>query len=179
MKEYSILQSEQIFVGRVITLKVDAITLPNGQTTKRETAHIADAAALLPIDADGMVHLVRQYRHSVRGMVLEIPAGLVDEGEDPEVCAARELEEEIGLKAGKIAKLCAFNGLIGASDSLVHLYIGTNLTIGKQNLDADEFISVEKFTIDECEKMIKNGEIIDAKTIMAIAYVRMMPELLE
>ncbi|MDR2167557.1 MAG: NUDIX hydrolase [Clostridiales bacterium] len=174
MKPYTTINSKEIFKGRAVHLVVDEITLPNGQTTFRETVHNHDAAAILPIDSEGDVILVRQYRHSVGRAVLEIPAGILDENEEPEICAARELEEEIGYKAGSLTKICAWQGSIGICSGKTYLFLAKNLIEGIQATDYDEFISVERYSLEECEKMVLSGEIVDGKTILAIFAYKAM-----
>jgi len=166
--EYNVIKSQEIFNGIAVRLVVDEITLPNGNTTTRETVHNRDAAIILPIDTDGSIYLVRQYRHSVQQLVLEVPAGIIDVGETPEQCALRELEEEVGLLAGKLKKICCYHGSIGICSGKMHLFLATEFSKGQQKLDFDEFLTIEKYSLDDCEKMIQTGEIIDGKTILAI-----------
>ncbi|MCL2575284.1 MAG: NUDIX hydrolase [Defluviitaleaceae bacterium] len=166
--DYKTISSQEVFNGRVMRVTVDEILLPNGKMSVRETVHNRDAAVVLPIDDDGGIFLVRQYRHSVRRLVLEVPAGVFDGNETPEQCALRELEEEIGLKANVLTKVCAYHGSIGICSGMMHLFIAEDFTQGMQNLDPDEFLTIEKYTVDECEKMIQNGDIVDGKTILAI-----------
>ena len=158
---YKIINSKEIFDGVAVRLTVDEITLPNGKTTSRETVHNRDAAIILPIDEDGGIYLVRQYRHSVRGLVLELPAGVIDKGETPEECALRELEEEVGLVAGRLEKICSYHGSIGICSGKMHLFLARDFSQGKQNLDPDEFLTIEKYPLSDCEKMIQSNEIID------------------
>ena len=172
---YEIINSKEIFSGIAVRLVVDEITLPNGKTALRETVHNRDAAIILPIDGDGGIFLVRQYRHSVRQLVLEAPAGIIDTDETPEQCALRELEEEVGLIAGKLEKICSYHGSIGICSGKMHLFVATNLTQGQQKLDPDEFLTIEKHSLSDCEKMIQTGEIIDGKTILAIFAYRALP----
>ena len=162
----------EIYNGRVVRLVVDEIDLPNGKKAKRETVHNPDYSAVLPVDCAGDIWFVRQYRHGVGQWVLEIPAGVIDPGETPEQCALRELEEEIGKRAGKLTKICAYHGNIGICSGKGHLYLAEELTEGKQNFDPDEFITVEKYSIPQVKQMIDNEEIICGKTIMAFyAYM--------
>jgi ADP-ribose pyrophosphatase len=168
MKPYTTINSKEIFKGRAVHLVVDEITLPNGKTSFRETVHNHNASAILPVDDKGNIILVRQYRHSVGRLVLEIPAGILDEGESPETCALRELEEETGFKASSLTKICAYHGSIGICSGMTHLFLAKHLTKGTVSLDFDEFLTVEKYSLAECEKMIDKGEIIDGKTVLAI-----------
>ena len=165
---YDILKSTEVFDGTAVRLVVYEILLPNGAIAKREIVHNRDAAVILPVGDDGDVYLVRQYRHSVRQMVLEVPAGIIDAGETAEQCALRELEEEVGLRAGHLVKVCEYHDSIGICSGKMHLFVATELTPGVQKLDPEEFITIEKHNLDNCKKMIQSGEIIDGKTILAI-----------
>ena len=168
MKPYTVISSKEVFKGRAVHLIVDKISLPNGETTLRETVHNHDAAAILPIDDEGNVYLVRQYRHSVGRLVLEIPAGIIDEGETAEDCAIRELEEEVGLKAQNLIKMCEYQGAIGICSGRTTIFLAKDLSEGRPCLDHDEFLTIEKYSLKDCENMILTGEIFDGKTILAI-----------
>jgi len=154
---------------------VDDVELPNGSVAKREIVLLHyEGVGILPVDDEGNVYLVRQYRHALGQHVLEIPAGTMDALEKPEECAARELEEEIGYRASKLTFVMAANNAIGVSNDRIHIYIAEGLTKTAQKLDADEFLTVEKYSLARCEEMIGSGEIFDSKTILAIfAYVGM------
>ena len=168
MKPYTVVNSKEVFKGRAVRLVVDKITLPNDETTLRETVHNHNAAAILPIDDNGDVYLVRQYRHALGREILEIPAGIIDDCEPPEICAHRELEEEIGLKAGNMTHLLDYHGSVGICSGKTHVFVAKDLTPGTVSLDYDEFITVEKYSLSDCLNMIKSGKIIDGKTILAI-----------
>lgn len=165
---YEIKSSTEKFKGHICSVKVDEITLPNGKIAKREIVVRGNAAAIVPIDNDGKIILVRQYRHAVGKEVLEIPAGMLEKDEDPKICAIRELEEETAYKASKITPVCAMHTSIGFSTEILYLYIAEELSEGTLNLDPEEFIVVEKYTLDEALNLIKNGEITDSKTIAGI-----------
>jgi len=178
MDSYKIVGREEIYTGRIVRVLLDDITLPNGKVAKREIVlHHHEGVGILPVDSDGGIFLVRQYRHPLFTHVLEIPAGTAETGESPETCACRELEEEIGYRAGKLTFLVAANNTVGVSNDKIHLYVAEGLTKTSQNLDADEFLEVEKYSMNDCERMIATGEIIDSKTILAIfAYKLMLRE---
>lgn len=164
----------EVYNGRVVRLVIEEISLPNGGKALREVVHNPDYSTVLPVDCQGNIYFVRQYRHSVGSEILEIPAGVIDAGETPEQCALRELEEEIGKCAGKLTKICSYHGNIGICSGKGHLFLAQELTDGKQNFDADEFISIEKYSLPEVKRMIDQQEIICGKTIMAIfAYMSM------
>lgn len=168
MKPYKILNSEIAFKGKVLSVKKDEITLPNGKTAFREVVLRGDATAVVPIDKDGNIILVRQYRHPALKELLEIPAGMLEEGEDPEICAMRELEEETSFKAEKLIHLTTMYPAVGFCTEKIYIYLAKDLTQGEFNLDEDEFISVEKYSLEEAINLIYSGDIIDSKTIVGI-----------
>ena len=177
MKPYTVINSKEVFKGRAVRLVVDKITLPNGETTLRETVHNHYAAAILPIDDEGNVYFVKQYRHALSREILEIPAGIIDDCEPPEICAHRELEEEIGFKAGSMTHLLDYHGSVGICSGKTHVYLAKDLTPGTLSPDYDEFITVEKYPLAVCLDMIRSGEIVDGKTILAIyAYKASLSE---
>ncbi|WP_317854068.1 NUDIX hydrolase [Chakrabartyella piscis] len=166
---YEVVNSECTHVGKIVRVTVDEITLPNGKTTYRETViRGASAGAVLPIMPDGKLLFVRQYRHAYAEMMLEIPAGILEDGETPEEGVLRELEEETGFKGGKVEYLCEMYPTVGFCDERIHMYIASDLTEGVQHLDADEFVEIETYTLEEALSMITNGQIKDGKTILAI-----------
>jgi ADP-ribose pyrophosphatase len=114
------------------------------------------------------MYFVRQYRHAADKLVLEIPAGMIEKDEKPEDAALRELEEETGLKAGKLTYVCDTYMAIGICTETVNFYIAEELKSGKQNLDIDEFIEIEKYSVDEAVKMVFEGKIEDVKTMAGI-----------
>lgn len=167
-KPYQIIDSELCLKGKVIDVKLDTITLPDGNTTKREVVVRGDATAIVPIDKDKNVILVEQYRHPALSMVLEIPAGMLEEGEDPKECAIRELEEETSFIAKDITHITTIYPAVGICTEKIHIYLATNLEQGNFNFDDDEFIEVKKIPLDKAIDMIYTGEIIDSKTIVGL-----------
>ncbi len=166
-----VLKSEKIYSGRTVDLRVDDVTLPNGHRTRLEVIHHPGASAVVPILADGRVVLIRQYRHAVGGELLEVPAGKLSPGEDPAACAARELEEEAGYRAGTLERLTTIVTTPGFTDERIHLFIGKNLERTSQKLDADEVLNVVVMSLDTAIEKILSGEIADAKSICALTYV--------
>ncbi|MBX3064305.1 MAG: NUDIX hydrolase [Anaerolineae bacterium] len=166
------LNSESIYSGRVIKLQVDSVELPNGQTSKREVIKHPGAVAMVPIDSDGRVIMVEQYRYTIGKMTLEIPAGTLKPDEDVVVCAERELQEETGYKPGKLVKLGAIYLAPGYSTELIHLFLATQLVESPLNMDEDEFIEVKRLSFSEIIAQIAEGKIQDAKTISAIMMAR-------
>lgn len=169
MEHYKIVKSEKLLEAKIIDVVRDTVTLPNGKTAEREVVYRGKAAAIVPIDDDGNIIFVKQYRHPYREYVLEIPAGVLEDDEtDPMNCAKRELEEETAYKTDDITFLMEIYPSAGYCKENLYLYLAENLKQGKQNLDEDEFVTVEKYDIDTAIKMIFTGEIKDAKTIAGL-----------
>jgi ADP-ribose pyrophosphatase len=162
-----IISSQKVFEGRVFNVTVD--TVREGELTyQREVVHHHGSAVILPVFDDGTVALVRQYRHPAVRYLLEAPAGTLAEGERPDAGAARELEEELGLVAGRMEKLSEFFVSPGFCEEKMWVFLATELTEGKQNPEEDEILEVVRLPIDEALEMISSGEIQDAKTIIAL-----------
>lgn len=161
-------KSERVFDGALLKVRKDTVALPNGKEAVREWITHPGAAAVVPILDDGRIAMVRQYRYPVDKVTLEVPAGKLDQAEDPEVCVRRELREETGYEAKTIRKVAAILTTPGFSDERIHLYVAEGLAAGKQCPDEDEFIHVVKFTREEIAAMIRSGEIDDAKTMLAL-----------
>lgn len=168
MSDYMVVKSREIYKGKVISLVKESVLMPNGKVADREIIEHNGAAAMIPVDSDGKIIFVRQYRQSAMAEVLEIPAGTIEKGEEPLDCAVREIEEETSFKAGKITFLTKFYSAIGFCREIIYLYICEDLIQGSFNLDPDEFIKVEKYSLDEAVSMVLNGEICDSKTIIAV-----------
>jgi ADP-ribose pyrophosphatase len=166
--------TKNIFKGKVLTLNVETVTLPNGVTVDLETIRHPGAAAVVPMKEDGTVILIRQFRHAAGGFIYEIPAGKLNPGENPLACASRELEEEIGYRAGALELLTSIFTAPGFADEVIHLYRATALTRGRQQLDRDEVLEVVELPLAEAVDMIKDGRIRDAKTIVGLqaVYIR-------
>jgi ADP-ribose pyrophosphatase len=163
-----LLKSEKIFNGAVFDVERDRLLEENGVEVIREVVRHRGGAGALPLFDDGRVALVKQYRHPARRDTLEIPAGRIEGGETPESCAARELEQEIGFRAGRIEKLAEFYSTPGFCEEKLHVYLATALTTSSQALDHDEWVEVIYLPFAEAVKMAERGEIEDSKTIIAL-----------
>ncbi|NOT24387.1 MAG: NUDIX hydrolase [Nitrospiraceae bacterium] len=163
--------TKNIYTGIVVNLNVDTVTLPNGFTVDLEVVRHSGAAAVVPLKDDGRVILIRQFRHAAGGFIYEIPAGKLHPGEDPTVCAARELEEEVGYQAGKLELLSSIFTAPGFTDEIIHIYKATELTVGRQQLDRDEILEVIEMPLLEAVRMIEAGTIRDAKSIVGLQSV--------
>jgi len=162
---------KEIYKGRVVTLNLETVTLPNNVTVELEVVRHPGAAAMVPIKADGTVVLIRQFRLAAGGYIYEIPAGKLHPGEDPRECAARELEEEIGYRATHMEKLGTFFTAPGFTDEVMHLFKATGLEPGTQNLGHDEVLEIIDIPLDKAIELIKDGTIRDAKTIIGLQWV--------
>lgn len=157
-----------IFQGRKIELALDIVAMPGGQTQVREIVLHRGAAVMLPfLDAQRLV-LVWNYRYPIGQRLLELPAGTLDPNESPEVCAARELEEEIGYRAGQLTKLAEFYPSPGVLSECMHLYLAEDLQPTQQRLEAGEDIQLEILPFDEALARVLRGEIRDGKTMVGL-----------
>ncbi len=163
--------TKNIYKGKVVTLNVETVRLPNGVTVDLETIRHPGAAAVVPMKDDGTVVLVRQFRHAAGGFIYEIPAGKLNPGEAPLSCAARELEEEVGYRAASFTLLSSIFTAPGFADEVIHIYQATGLTKGRQQLDRDEVLDVVELPLHETIRKIEAGAIRDAKTIVGLQAV--------
>ena len=170
--------TKNIYKGRIVNLNLETVTLPNGATVELEVIHHPGAAAAVPLKDARTVILIRQYRHAVGGYIYEIPAGKLHSGEDPRECALRELEEEIGYKAGVLELVSSAYTTPGFTDEVIHIYKATQLQRGKQNLGHDEVLAIAEFPLEKTIAMIREGVIKDAKTIVGLqcVYLQLLGE---
>lgn len=169
----SLLSSEPIYQGRIIALNLDTVRFPDGSSGVLEMVRHPGAAAVLPFlddpgAADPRVVLIRQYRWAADGELWEVPAGRLDPGEAPEACAARELEEETGWRAGALVPLAPLWTTPGFSDERIHLFAATGLVPGAHRREADEFLEVHELRWSRVMAMAGGGEIRDAKTLATL-----------
>ncbi len=157
-----------IYDGRVVRLSVDQVRLPNGNVTELEIIQHPGAAAALPLDADGSVLLVRQYRYAASDWLLEVPAGKLDPGEAPDVCALREVEEETGVRPGRLDPLGWIFTTPGFTDEKIWLYLARDLVPTRQELQHDEVLSVVRLPLADAVELAAAGEIRDAKSVCTI-----------
>ena len=154
--------------GRIVKLDVEEVHLPNGNVVTLEIVRHRGAAAVVPVDDEGRVVLIRQYRHATKGYLLEVPAGTLDPGEAPEACALREVEEETGLRAAQLDPLGFIWTTPGFTDERIWLYRATGLTPTAVAHESDEIITVERLPLDEAVRRALTGEITDAKSVCAL-----------
>lgn len=172
--EEKTIKSEAVFKGRIVDLRIDTVLLPDGKESTREIVKHAEAVAVVAVDEEKNIYMVRQYRKPVEKVLLEIPAGIMNEGEEPLDAAKRELEEEAGFKAEGWEKITSFYTAPGFTDEKIHLFLATKLVKGLVNPDEDEFVEVEVLPLDKAYQMVLEGNISDAKSIIGIQWVKSM-----
>lgn len=171
-----LIERKPVHKGRIVDFSIDTVRFPNGKTGELEMIRHSGASAVLPLlsdveSDDPQILLVRQYRYAAGGYLLEVPAGRPDkEGEDWELCARRELEEETGMIAGTMIPLTTIFTTPGFTDEQIHLFLAADLKTGKVALDDDEFLDTEVMLLSEALEKIRDGEIQDGKTICTILY---------
>ncbi|PZE22021.1 NUDIX hydrolase [Paenibacillus xerothermodurans] len=161
------ISSQPIFEGRVISVHVDTVQLPNGAMSTREIVRHPGAVAVLALLDDRML-VVEQYRKPLERSQIEIPAGKLEPGEDPAEAAKRELEEETGYRCANLKHLSSFYTSPGFSDEILHLYVAEHLVEGNIHLDEDEFLECEAITLEQAQQYIREQRISDAKTVAAV-----------
>lgn len=167
--------TEKIFSGKVISLQVDEVALPNGKTSKREIIKHPGAVAILALTGDKKIVMVEQYRKALDRTLVEIPAGKLEKGEDPQACARRELEEETGYECSELKWLTSFYTSPGFADEIIHLYVAKGIS-QKENAaapDEDEFVNVIEITLEEALEYMRDKKIYDAKTAFAVQYLQL------
>lgn len=164
----TVLSSEWLFKGRIISVRRDELVTPEGLEMSRDVVEHPGAVAIVPMVDDQTVLLVRQYRHPVKCELLEIPAGTLEPGEEPAACAARELEEETGMRAGRLEYNFSIYLAPGYSSEVIHCFTAWDLVAGQVNPDEDEEISVEPTSLETVRTMLKEGQLHDSKTVAAL-----------
>ena len=156
------------YAGKIITVRVDKVELPDGKTASREVVEHPGAAAVLAVNKSGEAFFVRQFRKAVEKELLEIPAGKLEAGEDPRACAARELAEEVGMAANDLRLLAAFYTSPGFAAEKLYVYLATGLHPVASSAPEDEFLEPVRLPLPEAVRMARTGAIEDAKTLVAL-----------
>jgi ADP-ribose pyrophosphatase len=166
------IESKKIFNGEIVGLYFDKVRLPNNKIAMREKVTHPGAVGIVPVNKNGDIILVRQYRYPVGKVIIEIPAGKLSKKESPLECARRELREEVGAIGGKLIHLSTFYTTPGFCNEILHLYIAIDFKNIENDLDDDEFLHIITVKIDDCIRLVESGEIKDAKTIIGILMAR-------
>ncbi len=164
------LESNYVYKGRVVALRLDKVELPSGKTTIREVIEHPGAVGIIALTGKNEVVLIKQFRQAVGEDMWEIPAGKLEAGEDPRECAVRELKEETGFSARHWQKITYFYTSPGFANEILHLYLARGLMAGEQCLDPGEFIDIHPIPIPAALAKVKRGEICDAKTIISLLW---------
>jgi ADP-ribose pyrophosphatase len=172
MPSFKLIKSESVFQGRTFKLRRDTVQLPDGRETKYDIVDHGGSVVMIPVDADGNMIFVRQYRHPAGLDLLELPAGTRDGAEPPEVCAAREMREETGMAAASLERIGSFYLAPGYSTEFMYVFLATGLTPNPLPADADEFLQVQKIPIRQAMEMAQKGELQDAKSLAALLLAR-------
>lgn len=162
------LKSDIIYEGRIMRVRNDTVELQDGKTAHREVVDHTGGVGVLAVTPEGTVPMVRQFRYPFKAETLEIPAGKLEQGEDPLACAARELSEETGYTAGRFISLGTLLPSPGYCAETLHIFLALELTPGKAHLDEGEFLAVEYYPLKKLHEMTMTGELVDAKTVLAV-----------
>ena len=165
-------ESQVIFRGKIITVRLDQAELVNGKLASREVVEHPGGVAVLPLYDDGTVSVVRQFRYPFGEVVTELPAGKLEPGEDHRLAALRELEEEVGARCGRLSYLGCLYASPGFSSEVLHMYLAQELTQGECHPDEDEFLEVERIPFDTLVEQVMAGTIRDAKTVALVLKAR-------
>jgi ADP-ribose pyrophosphatase len=168
MPSFELISSEMILEGRAFRIRRDHLKTPDGRSTKYDIVEHSGSVVMLPIDSDGNLLFVRQYRHAAGLDLLELPAGTRDGDEPYEVCAAREMREETGMAAGRLERIADFYLAPGYSTEFMAVFMATDLRPDPLEADADEFLKLEKIPIHKALEMARHGEMPDAKSLAAL-----------
>ena len=169
---FEFLHSETLLKGRAFAIRRDTLKAPDGRETKFDIIEHGGSVIIVPIDKDDNLLFVRQYRHAAGMDLLELPAGTLEEGEDPAVCAAREIREETGMEAGTLIQVGSFYLAPGYSTEYMGVFLATELKHNPLEADDDEFLSVEKIPVRDAIRSAERGELPDAKTLAALLMAK-------
>lgn len=172
------IRTKKIFSGNIISVQVDDVLLPNGKESKREIVKHPGAVAIIPVTKDGNIIFVKQFRKPLERSLIEIPAGKIEENEDPEITAVRELEEETGFTTDTLTHVASFYTSPGFADEIIHLYYTDQLQPLTERVegDEDEFVEIVELSLEEAEQNVRDKKIYDAKTMYALLYIKLLRE---
>ena len=170
--KFELLKSEVTYEGRAFTVRRDHLLTPSGNTVKYDIIKHIGSVILIPIDSDGQIYFVRQYRHAAELELLELPAGTLEPNEPPIEAAAREIREETGMASANLKEIGSFYLAPGYSTELMHVFMATELTHDPLDPDADEYLSVEKMPLAEALHLAESGQMQDAKSLAALLLAK-------
>ena len=170
--KFELLKSENTYTGRAFSVRRDHLLTPSGATVKYDIIEHIGSVSIVPVDEDGQIYFVRQYRHAAQMDLLELPAGTLEPGEPPEEAALREIREEIGMAAQNIQEIGSFYLAPGYSTELMHVFLARGLTHDPLDPDADEYLSVEKLPVAAALRLAEGGQMQDAKSMAALFLAR-------
>ena len=170
--KFELLKSEIIYEGRAFSVHLDHFLTPSGKTVKYDIVEHIGSVIIVPVDENGQLYFVRQYRQAVEKELLELPAGTLEVGEPPAEAAAREIREETGMAAKNLKEIGSFYLAPGYSTELMHVFLATGLTHDPLDPDADEYLSVEKMSVAKAFELVENGQLQDAKSLAALLLAR-------
>lgn len=168
MEEFKRLKRDLVHKGRIIDVYQDEMQTPSGDTVTYDIVEHKGAASMVAVDENGKILMVRQYRVAIQKESLELPAGGINPGEDTKTCAMRELEEETGYRPENAEHLLDVFTSVGFCNEKIYIYYTDSLVPSKQNLDADEYVNVERYTLEELVELIQKGKIEDSKSVAGI-----------
>jgi ADP-ribose pyrophosphatase len=169
---FQLIKSEPLFQGRVFKIRRDYLKTPDGRETKLDIVEHGGSVVIIPLDNEGNILFVRQYRHAAGTDLLELPAGTRNGNEPFEECAAREIREETGMEAGSLKKVGEFYLAPGYSTEFMVVFLATNLKHNPLNADEDEFLELEKIPLRKALSMAERGEMPDAKSLAALLLAK-------
>ena len=170
--DYQVINSEIVYHGPVFDLRRDRLSLPNGKIAHLDIIDHRDAVTLIPLDEEGQIWFIEQYRHAAGRILLELPAGVAEENEAPEISAQREIREETGMAASQIHRLGGFYLAPGYSTEYMHIFLATGLYPAPLPMDEDEIIQVRKITAREAYHLAETGQLQDSKSLVALFWAR-------
>jgi ADP-ribose pyrophosphatase len=166
--KFELIKSEITYQGRAFSVRRDNLLTPDGNTVKYDIIEHTGSVIIIPIDEQGQMYFVRQYRHAAQVDLLELPAGTLEPGEPPEDAAAREIREETGMAAGTLREIGSFYLAPGYSTELMHVFLASDLRHDPLEPDADEYLSVEKLSTTDAFQLAESGQMQDAKSLAAL-----------
>lgn len=170
--DFLVVRSEIVYHGHVFDVRQDQLRLPNGNLAQIDLVEHRGAVTMIPVDSQGQIWFVRQYRHAIKKILLELPAGAAEIGESPLISAQRELREEIGMASGNLQEIGSFYLAPGYSSEFMHIFLASDLQPAPLPTDEDEFLKIEKVSARQAIHLAETGELEDSKSLIALFWAR-------